>query len=110
MSYDFHDFELILPIIGPIPDLMIPEGSSGHKVSTAPFKIITITSVMLVVKKQVCRTELTKDQHLAMYTVSNSDRPILTFYNRYRYRLFKFYLTDNRYSEPIFIYCFKVNK
>ncbi len=71
MSYDFHDFELILPIIGPIPDLMIPEGSSGHKVSTAPFKIITITSVMLVVKKQVCRTELTKDQHLAMYTVSN---------------------------------------
>ncbi len=39
-----------------------------------------------------------------------SDRPILTFYNRYRYRLFIVYLTDNRYSEPIFIYCFKVNK
>ncbi len=39
-----------------------------------------------------------------------SDRPIFTFYNRYRYRLFIVYLTDNRYSEPIFIYCFKVNK
>ncbi len=40
----------------------------------------------------------------------SSDRPILTFYNRYRYRLFIVYLTDNRYSEPIFIYCYKVNK
>ncbi len=37
-----------------------------------------------------------------------SDRPILIIYNRYR--LFIVYLTVNRYSEPIFIYCYKVNK
>ncbi len=39
-----------------------------------------------------------------------SDRPILIFYNRYRYRYLYVYVTDNRYSEPIFIYCYKVNK
>ncbi len=71
VSHDFHDFELILPIIGSIPDSMIPEGSSGYIVSTAPFKVITIISVMPVAKEQVCRTELTEDQHLAVYTVSN---------------------------------------
>ncbi len=42
--------------------------------------------------------------------VSGSDRPILIFYNRYRYRYLYVYVTDNRYSEPIFIYCYKVNK
>ncbi len=40
----------------------------------------------------------------------SSDRPILIFYNRYRYRYLYVYVTDNRYSEPIFIYCYKVNK
>ncbi len=39
-----------------------------------------------------------------------SDRPILIFYNRYRYRYLYIYVTDNRYSEMIFIYCYKVNK
>ncbi len=42
--------------------------------------------------------------------IFNSDRPILIFYNRYRYRYLYVYVTDNRYSEPIFIYCYKVNK
>ncbi len=42
--------------------------------------------------------------------VEISDRPILIFYNRYRYRYLYIYVTDNRYSEPIFIYCYKVNK
>ncbi len=41
-------------------------------------------------------------------TVYFSDQPILIFYNRYRYLYV--YVTDNRYSEPIFIYCYKVNK
>ncbi|KAL1268895.1 hypothetical protein QQF64_034258 [Cirrhinus molitorella] len=71
VCYDFQDFEIVLPIIGPIPASMIPEGSSGHTVSTVPFKIITIISVMPVAKEQVCRTELTGDQHLAVYTVSS---------------------------------------
>ncbi len=43
-------------------------------------------------------------------TIYTSDRPILIFYNRYRYRYLYVYVTDNRYSEPIFIYCYKVNK
>ncbi|KAL0172163.1 hypothetical protein M9458_032474, partial [Cirrhinus mrigala] len=52
VSYDFQDFELVLPIVGPIPASMIPEGSSSHTVSTVPFKIITIVSVAPVVKEQ----------------------------------------------------------
>ncbi|KAL1269624.1 hypothetical protein QQF64_031913 [Cirrhinus molitorella] len=71
VSYDFQDFELVLPIIGPIPASMIPEGSSVHTVSTVPFKIITLISVMPMVKEQVCRTELTGDKHLAVYTISS---------------------------------------
>ncbi|RXN36324.1 retrotransposon-derived PEG10 [Labeo rohita] len=71
VSYDFQDFELVLPVIGPLPVSMIPEGSSSHTVVTVPFKIITILSVVPVVKEQVCRTELTVDQHLAVYTVSS---------------------------------------
>ncbi len=47
-------------------------------------------------------------QLLLNVCVCVSDRPILIFYNRYR--LFIVYLTDIRYSEPIFIYCYKVNK
>ncbi|KAL0198611.1 hypothetical protein M9458_007151, partial [Cirrhinus mrigala] len=70
VSYDFQDFELVLPVIGAIPVSMIPEGSSSHTVSTVPFKIITILSVVPV-EEQVCRTELTADQHLAVYTVSS---------------------------------------
>ncbi len=41
--------------------------------------------------------------------VTCSDRPILIFYNRYRIQLFA-YVPDNRYAEPIFIYCYKLNK
>ncbi|RXN21994.1 Retrovirus-related Pol poly from transposon opus [Labeo rohita] len=52
VSYDFQDFELVLPVIGPIPVSMIPDGSSSHTVSTVPFKIITILSVVPVVKEQ----------------------------------------------------------
>ncbi len=47
-------------------------------------------------------------QELACSVLKSSDRPILIFYNRYRYLYV--YVTDNRYSEPIFIYCYKVNK
>ncbi len=47
---------------------------------------------------------LLKQESLA----KTSDRPMLIFYNRYW--LFIHLLTDNRYSEPIFIYCYKVNK
>ncbi|RXN39364.1 gag-pol fusion [Labeo rohita] len=52
VSYDFQDFELVLPVIGPLPVSMIPEGSSSHTVLTVPFKIITILSVVPVVKEQ----------------------------------------------------------
>uniref|UniRef100_A0A9J7ZNY9 Gypsy retrotransposon integrase-like protein 1 n=1 Tax=Cyprinus carpio carpio TaxID=630221 RepID=A0A9J7ZNY9_CYPCA len=71
VSHDFHDFELLLPVIGPIPPALIPEGSTDNTLFTAPFKFIAITSVMSVTKDQVCRTELTEDQHLAVYTVSH---------------------------------------
>ncbi len=38
------------------------------------------------------------------------DRPILSFYNRYRLFACLCKLPDNRYAEPIFIYCYKVHK
>ncbi|XP_042586362.1 uncharacterized protein LOC122138348 [Cyprinus carpio] len=71
VSHDFHDFERVRPVIGPIPPALIPEGSTDKTLFTAPFKFIAITSVMSVTKDQVCRTELTEDQHLAVYTVSH---------------------------------------
>ncbi len=40
----------------------------------------------------------------------SSDRPILIFYNRYDTDYLYVYVPDNRYAEPIFIYCYKVNK
>lgn len=69
VSHDFHDFELTLPVIGSIPAAMIPEDSADNTVYSAPFKTIAITSIMPVPTEQVCRTELTGDQQLAVYTV-----------------------------------------
>ncbi|XDV11234.1 hypothetical protein PO909_000227 [Leuciscus waleckii] len=46
VSNDFHDFELILPVIGPIPPALIPEGHTDNTLFTAPFQFIAITSVM----------------------------------------------------------------
>ncbi len=40
----------------------------------------------------------------------SSDRPILIFYNRYDTDYLYVYVPDNWYAEPIFIYCYKVNK
>ncbi|XDV29270.1 hypothetical protein PO909_032407 [Leuciscus waleckii] len=71
VSHDFHDFELILPVIGPLPQALIPEDHTDNTLLTAPFQLIAITSVMPVAKHHVCRTELTDDQHLAVYTVSH---------------------------------------
>ena len=71
VSHDFHDFERVRPVIGPISPALIPEGNTDNTLFTAPFKFIAITSVMSVTKDQVCRTELTEDQHLAVYTVSH---------------------------------------
>ncbi|XP_052433544.1 uncharacterized protein LOC127974375 [Carassius gibelio] len=73
VSNDFHDFELVLPVIGPIPPALIPEGNTDNTLFTAPFKLIAITSVMSVCKDQVCRTELTEDQHLTIYTISHQN-------------------------------------
>ncbi len=39
-----------------------------------------------------------------------SDRPILSFYNDTDTDYLHVYVPDNRYSEPIFIYCYKVNE
>ncbi|XDV18313.1 hypothetical protein PO909_024028 [Leuciscus waleckii] len=52
ISNDFHDFELILPVIGPIPPALIPEGHTDNTLFTAPFQFIAITSVMSVAKHQ----------------------------------------------------------
>ncbi|KAL1277415.1 hypothetical protein QQF64_024088 [Cirrhinus molitorella] len=69
ISQNFHDLELTIPVIGPIPPPLTLEGSPNDTVFTAPFSMVAITSIMPMTKEQVCRTEMTKDC-LSVYTVS----------------------------------------
>ncbi|KAL1268859.1 hypothetical protein QQF64_034222 [Cirrhinus molitorella] len=69
ISQNFHDLELTIPVIGPIPPQLTSEGSPDDTVFTAPFRMVAITSIMPMTKEQVCRTEMTKDC-LSVYTVS----------------------------------------
>ncbi len=58
--------------------------------------------------KQICRRmSLSEVFNVTAECVFTSDRPILIFFiTDYLY----VYVPDNRYAEPIFIYCYKVNK
>ncbi len=66
----FHDFELTVPVIGPIPAQLMTDEYNNTITFTKPLEIIAITFILPVSRESVCRSELTDDTHLAVYTVS----------------------------------------
>ncbi len=66
----FHDFELMVPVIGPIPAQLMSDGYNDTKTFTKPHEVIAITSILPVSRESVCRSELMDDTHLTVYAVS----------------------------------------
>ncbi len=66
----FHDFELTVPVIGPIPAQLTSDECNDTITFMKPHEIITITSILPVSRKSICCSELTDDTHLAVYAVS----------------------------------------
>ncbi len=66
----FHDFELTVPVIGPIPAKLTSDECNDTITFTKPHEIIAITSILPVSRESVCCSELMDDTHLAVYTVS----------------------------------------
>ncbi len=69
-SQAFHDFELMVPVIGPIPTQLMSDEYADTVTFTKPHEIIAITSILPVSRESICRSELTDDTHLAVYAVS----------------------------------------
>ncbi len=70
ISQAFHDFELMVPVIGPIPTQLMSDEYNDTVMFTKPHEIIAITSILSVSRESVCHSELTDDTHLAVYAVS----------------------------------------
>ncbi len=70
INQTFHDFDLKLPVTGPIPAQLTSDECNDTITFTKPHEIIAITSIMPVSRESVCRSELTDDTHLAVYAVS----------------------------------------
>ncbi len=70
ISQAFHDFELMVPVIGPIPTQLMSDEYDGTVTFTKPHEVIAITAILPVSRESVCRSELTDDTPLAVYAVS----------------------------------------
>ncbi len=70
ISQAFHDFELMVPVIGLIPTQLMSDEYDDTVTFTKPHEVIAITSILPVSRESVCRSELTDDTHLAVYAVS----------------------------------------
>ncbi len=70
ISQAFHDFELMVPVIGPIPTQLMSDEYDDTVTFTKPHEVIAITSILPVSRESVCRSDLTDDTHLAVYAVS----------------------------------------
>ncbi len=66
----FHDFELTVCVIGPIPAQLMSDEYDDIVTFTKPHEIIAIASILPVSRESICRSELTDDTHLAVYAVS----------------------------------------
>ncbi len=64
----FHDFQLTVPVIGPIPAQLMSVEYNDTITFTKPHEIII--SILPVSRESVCRSELTDDSHLNVYAVS----------------------------------------
>ena len=51
----FHDFELTVPVIGPIPAELMSDECEDTVTFTKPHEVIAITSILPVSKESVCR-------------------------------------------------------
>ncbi len=71
----FHDFELTVPVIGPIPAQLTSDECNDTITFTKPHEIIAITSILPVSRESVCRSELTDDTHLAVSTQPATESP-----------------------------------
>ncbi len=70
ISQALHDFELMVPVIGPIPTQLMSDEYDDTVTFTKPHEVIAITSILPVSRESVCRSELTDDTPLAVYAVS----------------------------------------
>ncbi|KAL1264159.1 hypothetical protein QQF64_004514 [Cirrhinus molitorella] len=70
INHAFHDFEITVPVIGPIPAQLVSDEYDDTITFTRPYETIAITSILPVTKQSVCRSELTNDAHLAVYAIS----------------------------------------
>ncbi len=70
INQTFHDFELTVPIIGPIPAQLTSDECNDTITFTKPYETIAITSILPVSRESFCRSELTDDIHLAVDAVS----------------------------------------
>ncbi len=66
----FHDFELTVPVIGPIQAQLMLDEYDDSVTFSKPHDIIAITSILPVSRESICHSELTDDTHLAVYAVS----------------------------------------
>ncbi len=66
----FYDFELMVPVIGPIPAQLMSDGYNDTITFTKPHEVIAITSILPVSRESVCRSELMDDTYLTVYAVS----------------------------------------
>ncbi len=55
----FHDFELTVPVIGPIPAQLMLDEYDDTITFTKPHESIAITSILPVSRESICRSELT---------------------------------------------------
>ncbi len=61
ISQAFHDFELMVPVIGPIPTQLMSDEYDDTVTFTKPHEVIAITSILPVSREGICRSELTDD-------------------------------------------------
>ncbi len=82
--------------------------SSGPRRTVTLSAVLTLRCSLLMSVLGAEPNQTVIDEHRTVCLTQQllgSDRPILSFYNRYR--LFACLCTDNRYAEPIFMYCYK---
>ncbi|KAL1246759.1 hypothetical protein QQF64_034307 [Cirrhinus molitorella] len=77
INHAFHDFELTVPVIGPIPAQLVSDEYDDTITFTRPYETIAITSILPVTKQNACRSELTNDAHLAVYAISTQSATAL---------------------------------
>jgi hypothetical protein len=72
IDYSFHDFELIVPVIGPLPSSLDLCGKEG-RLFTCPSKAITITLELPLDHTSMFRQDVDSDNDLLIYSIVTED-------------------------------------